>query len=416
MSKTQATLMVWWPKAHEHNKAEDEGRTLRVRYEVHAPGGKLHGGEEALTALPKDLPCLVLAAPSEVSLFSVVPPKLSGNKLKDALPFLVEPFLLNEPEENHVTLWGKLVAGEAGNQLSAVISKTHARSIVAGCRKAGLKLVGISCETLREPVGNAPVAWFSGDDFIWVDGLQVPLVVPVQQSAVLKVMLQNRISQTGVGKVFMNAGDAARLKELLGEIPAALPIETPGKAMVQGAAQLVSKTLVSAEELRRMGMKGMGPTKGSQGLMTACLGLLAVAVLGLNALAFKATQNAQTIEDTIAQRYAAVLPTTPMVADPLLLIQREKNTLTAGAGNTDQQGVANLLHAVGLAMDDAPFNSMVDFAWADNTLSVRFTPNLSTGTQESALQKLKSSGLAAKWLITGKDTGPVLQVQKKGPQ
>ena len=73
--------MIWWPKAIDQTRAEEEGRTLRVRYEVLVRSGdKLHGGEEALNKLPKDLPCLVLVNPGDVGLFAVVPPKLTGSK------------------------------------------------------------------------------------------------------------------------------------------------------------------------------------------------------------------------------------------------------------------------------------------------------------------------------------------------
>jgi len=137
-----------------------------------------------------------------------------------------------------------------------------------------------------------------------------------------------------------------------------------------------------------------------------------VAVLGLNALAFKAEQANAAIEEQIADAYAQALPNTPMVADPLLLIEREKRTLNAGLDTSNAQGVAALLHEVGQAMDDAPFNSLVDFAWADSTLSVRFNANVSEITQETALQKLRARRLDAKWLISAQSNLPVLQVKQ----
>jgi hypothetical protein len=101
-----------------------------------------------------------------------------------------------------------------------------------------------------------------------------------------------------------------------------------------------------------------------------------------------------------------------MVADPLLLIEREKRNLNAGLDTSNAQGMSALLHEVGLAMEQAPFNSMVDFAWADNTLSVRFTANVTEDQQGAALQKLNARRLDAKWLIGAKSNLPVLQVKK----
>jgi len=75
LNNNQPLLVIWWPKALDQTRAEEEGRMIRLRYEVLARSGdKLHGGEEALNKLPKDLPCLVLVNPTEVGLFAVVPP------------------------------------------------------------------------------------------------------------------------------------------------------------------------------------------------------------------------------------------------------------------------------------------------------------------------------------------------------
>ena len=138
MNNNQPLLVIWWPKALDQARAEEEGRMIRLRYEVLARSGdKLHGGEEALNKLPKDLPCLVLVNPTEVGLFAVVPPKLTGNKLKEALPFLVEPYLLNEPEENHVSLWPNLPNHLGGAKLAAVLGKhVHAALSAAAHNRA----------------------------------------------------------------------------------------------------------------------------------------------------------------------------------------------------------------------------------------------------------------------------------------
>lgn len=417
MNNNQPLLVIWWPKALDQTRADEEGRMIRVRYEVLARSGdKLHGGDEALNKLPKDLPCLVLVNPSEVGLFAVVPPKLSGAKLKEALPFLVEPFLLNEPEENHVSLWASLPGHIGGAKLAAVLGKVRARSIVGTCTQHGLKLAGLSCETLRDRTGSEGAAWLSGQDFILVDGIDTPLLTPTGQPAVLKVMLQRRLQQIASPMIQLSANDHQWLH---GQVDGALgenKIAASEKAPIEPLPRLLNKSLLSPDELRKMGMRPMANQGGLKKLLTPALVLAAVAVLGLNALAFKAERANAAIEAQIAESYAQALPSTPMVADPLLLIEREKRNLNAGLDTSNAQGLSALLHEVGQAMDQAPFNSMVDFAWTDKTLSVRFGANVSEDQQSAALQKLKARRLDAKWLIGAQSNLPVLQVKKGAPR
>lgn len=413
MNNNQPLLVIWWPQALEQTRAEEEGRMLRLRYEVQSRNGdKLHGGEEALNKLPKDLPCLVLVNPMEVGLFAVVPPKLSGNKLKEALPFLVEPYLLNEPEENHVSLWPSLPGHTGGAKLAAVLGKTRARSIVSACNQHKLKLAGLSCETLRERTGSEGAAWLSGQDFILVDGIDTPLLTPTAQPAVLKVMLQRRLQQVGAPMIQLSANDHAWLHNQVDGALGDNKIQSVNRAPIEPLPRLLNKTLLGVDELRKMGMRPMSKQDGLGKLLTPALALVAIAVLGLNALAFKANRANAAIEAQIAEAYAQALPSTPMVADPLLLIEREKRNLNAGLDTSNAQGMSALLHEVGLAMEQAPFNSMVDFAWADNTLSVRFTANVTEDQQGAALQKLNARRLDAKWLIGAKSNLPVLQVKK----
>ncbi|HEX4918994.1 MAG TPA: type II secretion system protein GspL [Limnobacter sp.] len=410
MNKNQAMLVLWWPKAPEQARAEEEGRLPRLRFEVLAPNGdRLHGGEEILNRLPTDLPCLVLLDPSEVGLFAVIPPKLSGKKLKDALPFLVEPFLLNEPEENHVSLWSMLPKHPQGAQMAAVLGKIRARSVVGLCKQHGLKLAGVSCETLRDPHGNG-VLWTSGEYALLADGTDTPAAVSMHQPVVAKVVLEKRLAAAPVSSVSCSPATLQHLQSLGLAQHAALQVGD-AKALAP-LRSLLQKNLLSVDELRRMGMRGGVSSPGYVKLLAPALALAAIAVLGLNVLAFKVKHTTQNIEEAIAEAYAQAMPNTPMVADPLLLIEREKRNLTSGMNTSNASGMTALLHEVGQAMEDAPFNSLVDFAWADHTLSLRFNANVTEAQQTSALQKLKARRLDAKWLIGAQSKLPVLQVKR----
>ncbi|HEY1057170.1 MAG TPA: type II secretion system protein GspL [Limnobacter sp.] len=410
MSNKQASLVVWWPNSHDQARADSEGRVLRVRFEVHGAGGKLHGGEEPLNQLPKDLPCVALVAPSEVTVLSVTPPKLTGQKLQDALPFVVEPFLLNDPEDNHVSLWHSLGDGQ---RLAAVVGRAHVRAVVTACRQAGLQLQAVSCETLRQPSSQDRVLWFSGNDLLVAEPAAQPAVLPTTTPAVLTALLQRVLgNQSGV----MLAADRARLEGLTGTADILQSIETVPRLPLSSLNQLRDCSLVRPEELRRLGVRAPAASRGKRSLLVAFIGLLAVGVVGLNMLAFKARSQNARLEQTIAERYAQALPDTPMVADPLLLIEREKRTLSSGlAGNNSSGSASHWLHEVGVAMQDAPFNSLNDLAFSKGTLSLRFGANVTQAMQEGAVQRLKARGLSAQWTKAGPDNQPVLQVKQGDP-
>lgn len=410
-------LVVWWPKASDQKQTEAEGRQIRLRYEVQAPNGdKLHDGEESLNKLPKDLLCLVLVDPTEVSLFAVVPPKLSGNQLKEALPFLVEPYLLNEPEENHVSLWPNLPKHAGGAKLAAVLSKSRARQIVDLCNQHRLKLSALSCETLLEQTSNDAVAWFSGNHFILVDGTDPPLLTPTGQASVLKVMLQRRLQLVDMPTIELNKTDLVDLNRLLGNELNSNKIQACARVSIEPLTRLLNKNLIGLNELRKMGIQPIANQAGLRKLLAPALALLTVAVLGLNALAFKAERANANIQAQIEHNYSQALPNTPMVADPLMLLEREKRNLNSGLNTNNSEGLSALLHEVGKAMELAPFNSMVNFTWRENTLNVSFSANITDEQQNSALEKLKMRNLEAKWLMAAQSSAPVLQVKRGSPQ
>jgi type II secretory pathway component PulL len=407
--------VIWWPNALDQTRAEEAGQMILVRYEVLSiKGDKLQGGEEFLNKLPKDMPCLVLVNPTEVGLFAVTPPRVSGNKLKEALPFLVEPYLLNEAEENYVSLWPNLPNHTESVKLAAVLEKTRARSIVRACSQMNFNLLGLSCETLRVQIGSEGGAWLTGEYFVLVDGVDTPLLMPFSQPTLIKVMLQRRLQQIGSKVIQLSIADHEWLiNKFFHDTSSLSQIKAVGKNHMESLLNLVKKPLLDTGELRKMGMRPILSQNGVRRLLAPVIGLIVVIVLGLNALAFKAKHVEAILEAQIVNSYAQVLPEIPMVADPLLLIDREIRKLNAGQHTSNLQGLSALLHEVGLAMDQAPFNSMVSFTWTRNTLKIGFNANVSESIQNEALQKLNSRKLEAKWLPASSPNLPVLQIKNE---
>lgn len=402
MSSSQPLVIAWWPTAYEQKDAEDQGRSLMIRFEVHSRlGQKLHGGLEPAHRLPKDMPVLVLLAPTDVGLFAIETPRISGRKLKDALPFLVEPFILNEPEENLVSVWPKYLRTDGPTQLASVLEKRRAREVLDTCTKLGLKLIGLSCESLRKPTVEQPAVWLSGDFVYMADGLTPPMIASKSQSTLIRAKLGQSMALS------VSANDAPWFAEQLGQDR----INTSEGPVASPLASLSDCLLTTPEDLRKLGFRGKSTIESPwKSLQKPALVLAASAIVSLNAVAFQERHNLETINSQIEQAYQKALPDTPMIADPLLLIEREKNKLNSGQQSGQNRSIAWLLHEVGLAMDTAPFNSMAGFAWQDNTLTLRFQANVQQADQDAAAQKLKARNLEARWLIGGTSKLPLLQV------
>ena len=86
-----------------------------------------------------------------------------------------------------------------------------------------------------------------------------------------------------------------------------------------------------------------------------------------------------------------------------------------GEARNSSGSASHWLHEVGVAMQDAPFNSLNDLAFSKGTLSLRFGANVTQAMQEGAVQRLKARGLSAQWTKAGPDNQPVLQVKQGGP-
>lgn len=401
----KSVLVIWWPLQQEQTALEEAGRVPQVRYALCGPlGHRLSAGTESLNRLPKDTPCLVLLPSSEVSLLAVAPPKLSGKKLKDALPFLVEPLLLNEPEENFVSLWPALPHNTEGEQLAAVVSKTRIRSVVAACRQHGLVVAGISSEALMQPADNATWMWLSGRHLMLVDGKKPPLALDLGQPSLVGALLQKRLALATFG-VWMPEECKRELENLRPQLGASLDrlneLSSPGRTLKNeqlNYSTLLKRPLVNGDDLRKMGLKSSASGASRWGTLTVpALVFSVIGLAGLNIWALKVSAQERALEESMAKTYSQSLPNTPMVADPLLLIEREIKSLSSGSQNTNSDGISYVLHEIGLSLESAPFNSMQDIHYEPGKLVLKFGANIEERSRSESVQRLKAKNIVARW-------------------
>lgn len=410
MSNRSPFIVVWWPTGHEQARVEQEGRLPLVRYVVLAENGKtINQGQELINKLPTDMPCLVLVHPSETSMVSVKPPPVSGKKLRDSLAFLVEPHLLNDPEENFLGYWPDLL-NAPGEALVSVVAKRRIREIASVCKQNDLQLASISSELLLDP--SQPTATVSGESLILSDKVSQPVAVNLDQPDMVKAIVHRRSKALGDAgaqdqRFAISSHDLQRLSGW-DHTDMFKPLDEEPSNLIH----LLKRPLCAKDDLKRMGLKiGKSEFSGLQGLVRPLALLAIVAVVGLNSLAFKAHQQQESLRQEIRTTYQKALPDTPMVADPLLLIERAKRQLNQGAQTTNTEGLAYLFHEVALALDGAPFNSLASIDWQNQQLELTFNPNVTQSIQEEVLNKLKGKPIVANWIVGSGDAAPVLQAK-----
>lgn len=410
MSQSSPLIVVWWPTTHEQAVCEQEGRLPVVRFVVLGDSGQIiNKGQESIGKLPKDMPCLVLVHPSETSMIGVKPPPVSGKKLRDSLGFLVEPHLLNDPEENFLGYWPELLS-ESDKSLVSVIAKSRIREIASACKQHDLQLTAISSELLLNPA--RPTAKVSGETLILMDRISQPVAINLSQIEMTRAVMHRR--SKGLGE----AGAKDQKFE----------ISTHDIQLLSGwdhqdffnvsdhesteYLTLLKRPLCSKDDLKKMGLRvGQSDLGSIQGLIRPFILLAVVAVVGLNSLAFKAHKEQENLREEIRASYQKALPDTPMVADPLLLIERAKRQLNQGSQTTNTEGLAYLFHELALSLDGAPFNSLTSIDWQNQQLKLTFNPNVTQAIQEEVLNKLKGKPIQANWIVGAGDAQPILQAR-----
>jgi type II secretory pathway component PulL len=129
------------------------------------------------------------------------------------------------------------------------------------------------------------------------------------------------------------------------------------------------------------------------------MALLLCWVVGLQVAAWHTQNRQQQLEQQVAQRFQEVLPNTPMVADPLLLIERELKQSTGMQSNhaTAEQGLLLALHTVAKNMPEAPSHTLKRIALEGKSMQLAFAIAVSPETQNRVATALQAQGYSVAW-------------------
>lgn len=412
--KNTSTLVIWWPSTSKEELPLTGNEQLLTYKVISNTGLTVDSGEQTLSQLPKNLPCLILVHPNDLLLLTITPPKASGKKLKQALPFIAEPLILNDPEQNFFKLWPNLFKQESADKaLLSVISKKAVQKILTICDKHALTVSTLSNELLLDC--SQPCVWLSNNWLFINDQIKPPSAFALDQIDLIKPIIQKRLLSELNSNVpphfFVSQKDYEMFNSYFPEH--LKPVDN--QSFRPGLHTLLQNPLVDPEDLKSSNLGGSRKKTQSDPLSIwkPIYALCLVLVIGLNLLAHKVNQQEEQLNNEIKTTFKRVMPNTPMAADPLLLMQQRKRQLEQGQAQNSGQNFANFFHQVAISLEHLPFNSLEALQWQENQLRLIFSDNVTKSMQDQATRTLDTRSISGRWVQNKKDQSLALVIQQE---
>ena len=355
------------------------------------------------TAVPAALPRLarvelVIAAP-DVLLIDVALPRLSGARLRAALPALAEPMLLGDIEHAFV------VAGRpdrAGRSTLAVLDRALLRRALELFARLGIAPASATPEPLT--LAAAPGRWRLRIGIGYGTlrmGERLGIACSHAGGADPPVELRLAVEQAGAAR--------PEAIDVEGECDsaawtAALGVKVNVTAPDPGRAAPVALELLQYEFGPRM------VDWRAWRLPAALAAALALAwVVALNVDALLKLREERQLRDQMSATFRAAFPRVPVVLDPLAQMRRALADMRSGAGTGDAGDFLPL--AAGFAQAaQVDAESVRQVEYRDRALLVRFEPRAvdSAAKRDALVARLTKAGLSARFADS------VLNVRKGG--
>jgi len=323
----------------------------------------------------------LVADARDVSLLEVALPPLSGARLRQALPNVVEEFLLQDVSRCLVVPGPPV---REGNRLVGVIDREWVEFVVGAFARRQMKVEKLWPAQLALPTAadewslacshgalalrtgpQSGLGWNAGEDPAF------------REEAVVAIL------EAGAAI----ADRPQKLKAFLEEEGWRVPVESAAKrcAMVAETAPmpLVRGAPIDLLLGRASGMKAaMAQVDWRAWRAPAALAAAAVVVglIGLNVHWGVQNSQKQAMRQAMEQKFRAAFPGTQSVIDPVLQMKRNVAVLRAQGGRSGADDFVPLLGRFAQAMGPKGMDAVAALEYREGELKVRFNPTAATGT------------------------------------
>lgn len=393
-------LLLWWPSRQQSEKDQASGTLSRLRCEVINAQGRAVSREECLPAeLPRNLPVTLMLHPDDVSLLPVNVPDVRGKKSAEALAYATEPLVLADVDDLFISAHGRLSQyPEPGNwQTVACIDRLRARAILAAAAALGLSVQRVSCEPLFFDIRGRDHWLIDTTSGVWVcSGSAPPWLLATEEIRSGAARLKRWLSQQGEAAarsslVLISSTPSAgahwkSCTDMTVDVinrDALTPVSTPAQLLPERDMRLTG------------GARGAGPSRWRRTQqLAAATATLALVLLNLSAQRVRSAD--QAIDAAIEEAFVRAMPNTPMVADPLLMLERARLQLTQ-TGQGGSSAFTRLLHAGATQMQALPFNSVNLVSYDGNTLQMSFSADVADAQRREIDNNLRGQQIRSAW-------------------
>jgi len=354
-------------------------------------------------AVPAALPRLarvelVIAAP-DVLLLDVALPRLSGARLRAALPALAEPMLLGEIEQAFV------VAGRpdsAGRSTLAVLDRALLRRALELFGRLGITPLSATPEPLTLAAGRGKWRLRLGRAYGSLrTGERAGIACSCSGGAEPPVELRLALEQAGAAR--------PEAIEVEGECDSAAWTATLGVPAVSVAPDRARAAPVALELLQYEFAPRMADWRAWRVSAALAAALVLAWIAGLNIDAWLKLREERQLRVQMTTAFREAFPRVQVVLDPLAQMRRALVDMRSGAGTGDAGDFLPLAARFAQAAQvDADAVRLIEYR--DRALAVRFEPRAvdSAAKRDALVARLAKAGLAARF------SESVLSVRREG--
>lgn len=342
----------------------------------------------ALPRLPRTE--LVIAAP-DVLLLDVTPPRLSGARLRAALPALAEPMLIGDVEHAFVVSGGTNATGSA---TLAVLDRALFRRAHDLFARLGIEPASATPEPLTLRLGGGRWRLRLGAGYgCFRSGERLGSACSLPADGGPPVELRLALEQAGAAK--------PEAIEVEGECDATAWAEALGVKVIAAPPDSASAAPVVLELLQYEFAPRIVDWRAWRLPAALAAALVLVWIAGLNIDAWLKLREERQLRGQINAAFREAFPRVPVVLDPVAQMRRAVADLRSGAGTGDAADFVPLAATFARALQADP-DAVRQIEYRDRALHIRFEPRLvdSAAKRDTLLQNLAKAGLEGRFTDT----------------
>ena len=318
---------------------------------------------------------VVVFDPRDVLLVTATVPPLTGARLEQALPNLIEDALLQDPAACRIALGPEL--GE-GRRVLGVVDREWYDLVIAGFARQGIRVAAAWPAPLAIPwrEGTWSIAWVGSSLTIRIgpaDGFGIEAETPNLESSAAALLALAQTTIPFEGTVNLYADDTEALKAIQSAVRVAGLLGVTNPMPIPIPASIDLQQAISGRS--RQGRPAV-TVSWPRWRWPLALGALCAmtTIICLNLQWGLMSKESAAIEAAIEQRVRTVLPARIPIVDASLQMQRRLDVARIRAGEPATDDATALLTRLAAALGPRAMDALISADYRDGRLRVRFQP------------------------------------------